>query len=101
MVQKVFGICEAKNGTETDELLQTGTKGHQRIWQNDEKNSNSRGRKSPSQRDEERIEGGKKRITRKEYQRLVNKFEMEGFYGAERIVESRWRKVAARQRCFA
>ena len=25
MVQKVFGICEAKNGTETDELLQTGT----------------------------------------------------------------------------
>ena len=26
-----------------------------------------------------RIEGQKKRITRKEYQRLVNKFEMEGF----------------------
>ena len=23
MVQKVFGICEAKNGTETNELLQT------------------------------------------------------------------------------
>ena len=31
MVQKVFGICEAKNGTETDELLQAGTKGHRRI----------------------------------------------------------------------
>ena len=30
-VQKVLGICEAKNGTETDELLQVGT---QRVWQN-------------------------------------------------------------------
>ena len=53
MVQKVFGICEAKNGTETDDLLQTGTDGHQRIWQDVEENSNTRGRKSPSQ-------GGKK-----------------------------------------
>ena len=33
VVQKVFGICEAKNGTETMKLLQTGTDGHQRIWQ--------------------------------------------------------------------
>ena len=31
MVQKVFGIREAKNGTEIDELLQTGTDGHQRV----------------------------------------------------------------------
>ena len=29
-VQKVCGICETKNGTETDELLQTD--GRQRIW---------------------------------------------------------------------
>ena len=49
MVQKVFGICEAKTGTETNELLQSGTDGHQRIWQNAEKNSNSRRRKSPNQ----------------------------------------------------
>ena len=28
MVQNVFGICEAKNGTETDELLQAGSYGH-------------------------------------------------------------------------
>ena len=28
MVQKVFGIREAKNGTETDELLQAGAVGH-------------------------------------------------------------------------
>ena len=33
IVQKVFGICEAKNGTETNELLQTGTNGHQRLGQ--------------------------------------------------------------------
>ena len=33
MVQKVFGVCEAKNGTDTNELLQTGTDGHKRIWQ--------------------------------------------------------------------
>ena len=40
-----------------------------------------------------RIEGQKRRITRKEYQRLVNKFEMEGFlYVAKRIVESFERK---------
>ena len=47
METTVFGICEAKNGTVTDELLQTGTDGHQRIWQH-VKHSNSR-RKSPSQ----------------------------------------------------
>ena len=28
MVQKVFGICEAKKGTETDERLQAGADGH-------------------------------------------------------------------------
>ena len=33
MVQKVFGIRGAKNGIETDELLQTAIEGHQRIWQ--------------------------------------------------------------------
>ena len=48
MVLKVCGICEAKNGTETNELLQTGADGYPRIWQNAEKNSDSR-RKSPSQ----------------------------------------------------
>ena len=49
MVQKVFGMCEAKNGTETHELLKTGTDGHPRIWQNAENNSNPRSRKSLSQ----------------------------------------------------
>ena len=39
MVQKVFGICEAKNATEIDELLQTGTHGHPSAWQNVEEDS--------------------------------------------------------------
>ena len=30
-MQKVFGICETKNVTETDELLQAGADGHQRV----------------------------------------------------------------------
>ena len=29
MAQNVVWICEAKNGTETDELLQAGAGGHQ------------------------------------------------------------------------
>ena len=34
-----------------------------------------------------RIEGEKKRITRKEYQRLLNNFEMEGLMAQKRLVE--------------
>ena len=39
MVQKMFEICDAKNGTETDELLQSGTDGHPRVWQNVDEDS--------------------------------------------------------------
>ena len=39
-----------------------------------------------------RIEGQKRRITRKEYQRLLKKFDMEGPHGAKRIVELCQRK---------
>ena len=53
MVQKVLKIRETKYGTKASELLYTGTNGHQSIWLNDQKNSNSRGRKSPSQRGKE------------------------------------------------
>ena len=35
-----------------------------------------------------RIEGQKRRITSKEYQRLLNNFEMEGFMAQKKIVES-------------
>ena len=76
MVQKMLGVCEAKNGTKANKLLHAGTDGHQRIWHHGEKTPNTRGRESPSQY--WRIDGEKKIITRKECRRLLNKFEMEG-----------------------
>ena len=48
-----------------------------------------------------RIEGQKRRITRQEYQRLVNKIEMEDFFGAERPVESCERKGLEGKRSVA
>ena len=39
MVQNVFGICEAQNGTEANKLLQAGTDGHPRTWKSVEENS--------------------------------------------------------------
>ena len=41
MVWKMVRIREAKNGTQTDELLQAGTDGYPRAWQNVEKEFNS------------------------------------------------------------
>ena len=65
--------------TNASELLLTGTEEHRRIWQNAEKNSNSRERKSPpKEANNWRIEREKKRITRNEYQRLFNYFDTEG-----------------------
>ena len=40
-------------------------------------------------------EGQKRRIMRKEYQRLFKKFRNGRFHGPRRIMESRWRKGAA------
>ena len=74
MVQKV-----AKHGTKASELLWTGADGHQRIWQSDEKNPSSRGRKSPSQRDKELENRWREE---KDYEKgvseVVKNFEMEG-----------------------
>ena len=70
-MQHVFGICEATMGPKLMNCCRPEQIGHQRNFQNAEKNSNSRTRKSPSQ------EAKNWRIdTRKE--KLVNKFEMEG-----------------------
>ena len=44
-----------------------------------------------------RIEGQKRRITRKEYRRLWNEFEMGGIHGTERSMESRQGENAAGQ----
>ena len=71
MVQKMLGVCEAKNGTKANKLLHAGTDRHQRIWQH--------GEKTPAKEAKYwRIEREKKTITRKECRRLLNKFEMEG-----------------------
>ena len=71
-MQEVLGLCEAKNGTKIDELLQGGASEHKRAWQYVETNSNSRRRQGSRPRGNKgKVEG------QKEYQR--NKFEMEGF----------------------
>ena len=102
MVHKVFGLREPKNGTETTELLQAGTDGYPRVRQNAEEDP-SLGRRWVQAKDARSWSTGgqKRRITRKECWRLLNKFEMEGFHGAERIVESRWRKGPAGKRSIA
>ena len=93
MEKKVFGLCEAKNGTKTDEYLQAGTDGYPwvskmlKIIQVLED-----GRVPAKEARSWRIERQKRRITRKEYQRLLNKFEMEGFMARGRIVEPCWRE---------
>ena len=76
MVHKVFGTFEAKNGTETDELLQAGAVGHQSVCQNVETNSDFSKTAGFMLKRQKigKIEGKKRRITRKEYQRLLNKF---------------------------
>ena len=65
--------------TEINELPQTRTDGHQRIWQNAEKfQTLEEGRVPAKETKNRKIEAEKKIITIKEYQRLLNKFEMEG-----------------------
>ena len=80
MVQKVFGIREGKNGAEIEELLQAGASRHKR----EQKMINriqvlEDGRVPAKEARNWKIEGQKKRIVRKEYQRFLNKFDMEGF----------------------
>ena len=78
MVQKVFGICQRMEPKLVNccRPEQMGTKEFgqtmKRIQTLEEGSLAAKETKNWS------IEGEKKRITRKEYQRLVNKFEMEG-----------------------
>ena len=93
MVQKLFGICEAKNGTETDERLQAGADGHPKrmakCWMLKRLQVLEDGGVAAKEARSWRIEGPKRRITRKEYQTLLNKFEMEGCIAQKRIGQSR------------
>ena len=45
----MLGLCEAKDGTEIDELLQAGASRHKRARQNVETNSDSRRRQGSCQ----------------------------------------------------
>ena len=76
----MFGICKAKNGTTTDELLQAGTDGYPRVCQMLKgiqvlEDGGVPAKEAGSWRNE----GQKTRNTRKEYQSLLTKFDMEGF----------------------
>ena len=71
MTQKAFWICKAKNGTHTDELLQAGTDGFPRVWQNVKRiqvlEDGGEGSRTKENNDE------------KEHHGILNKFEMESF----------------------
>ena len=88
----MFRICEAKNGTEIEERLQAVASRHKKYdkmvkrvqvpgWQG----------LRPRRRGTGRLKNKKRRFTRKGYQRLLNKFEMEGFMAQAGSVESRQR----------
>ena len=72
----MFGLCEAKNGTEINELLQAIASRHQRVWQDVKADSRPGGLQVPAKEARNWKIGG---LTRKEYQRLSHKLKMEGF----------------------
>ena len=67
------------NGTEADKLLQAGTDGHSHGKMLKRTQVLEDGRVPAKEARNWRIEGQIRRITRKEYQRHLNKLEMEGF----------------------
>ena len=102
MMQEMLRLCEAENGTTTDEVLQAGASGHTIAGRNVATNSGSRGRQSSCKGGKTwNIDGPKRRITRKGYQRLLNKFEMEGYMAQKGLWNLARNKKLARQRCFA
>ena len=80
-------------------LGQVGTKGHGKMINRIQILED--GRVPAKEAGNWKIEGQKRRITSKDNQRLLNKFEMERFMAQRRIVESRWRKCVAGQRSVA
>ena len=80
-MQEVLGPCEAKDGTNIDELLQEGAGGHKRAWQDVRRNSDSRRRQGslPKRPKIGRLMEKKRRITWKEKRRPSEEFEMGEF----------------------
>ena len=99
LVQTMLGLCEAENGTQTDELLQARAGGPKRAWQNVETNSGSGRRKGPGQGSKELEDRRTKRP--QEYRRLWNEFKNGRIHGAERAVERRQREDVAGRWCIA
>ena len=89
MVQKVFGIREAKNGTKAGEFVVDRNRWAPKNSANMMKRIQTleEGRVPAREAKNWRIEEERKIITRKEYQRLLNNFEVEGFNGTKRCVE--------------
>ena len=90
-------VCEAKNGTEMDETAASRSgKMLKRIQILED------GRVPAKEATHWKIEGQKRRISRKEHQRLLNKFEMEGFIAQKELCNlSKKKQSFARQRCPA
>ena len=79
-MQEMLGLCDARNGTEFDELLQAGASRHKRVRQ-DVKTNSAPGRwHGPCQRGKH-LENRrrKEKNHEKSVSRLLGKFEMEGF----------------------
>ena len=76
----MFGLCETENGTEIDELLQAGTSRHKKEHGNMIKRIQTLedGRIPANEAKDWKMEGKKRRITRKVFQRLIHEFELEG-----------------------
>ena len=72
-----------------------GTKEHGKMWKRIQVFED--GRAPAKEATNWKIGEQKRKITRKEYQRLLNKFETEGFMTQKRIVESRKKQSFARQ----
>ena len=72
----MLGSCEAENGTQIDERLQARANMHQRAWQDVETGQILEDGRVPAEEAKIVRLREKRRITRKEYKRMMNEFEM-------------------------
>ena len=82
------GLCETELGTNIDELLQAGTNRHKRVRQDVKKKRVQVLQNNRIPANEARnwkIQGQKRRITWKEYKRLLNSFELGGFMAQKHL----------------
>ena len=68
--RKVFWLCAAKTGSKSDESMQAGDDGHERVWKDVETSRNTRTGEGPCQECERVGSFQGKKVTRKECKRL-------------------------------